>query len=90
MITKDSRADARAADAARVHANTAGRVQVLRTALADIDETYAGDLETVRKSDAPEVIKQEVISRLTRLHQERRTPYARELEALERRASAEW
>ena len=85
MITKDSRADARAADVARVHAHTAGRVQALLTALADIDETYAGDLETVRKSDAPEVIKQEVISRLTRLHQERRAPYAHELEVLKQR-----
>ena len=87
MIAKDSRADARAADAARVHAETACRVWTLQTILADIDETYAGDLDTVRKSDAPEVIKQDLINRLTRLHQEHRAPYARKLEALEQSGS---
>jgi hypothetical protein len=54
--------------------------------LADLDCAFESDLTTVQASDVPEVIKQEVLRTLQERHQERRTPLARQLQALHSRA----
>ena len=64
------------------------QMQTLLAALADIDCAYENDVATVRSSDTPEVIKRSVIETLRRRHQERRTPFVRQLEALQRRMRA--
>ncbi len=61
------------------------QMQSLLAALADIDCAYDNDVETVRNSSTPEIIKRSVIATLQRRHQERRAPYVRQLEALQRR-----
>ncbi len=63
-----------------------GSTQRLLAALADLDRAYESDVETVRSSNAPEVIKQTVVQTLEHQHQHRRAPLARQLEALQRRA----
>ena len=55
------------------------QVRELLVALAEIDHAYEVDLDTVRTSDAPIAIKQNVINTLRQWHQERRSPYLREL-----------
>jgi hypothetical protein len=60
-------------------------MQSLLAALADIDCAYDNDVETVRNSSTPEIIKRSVIATLRQRHQERRAPYVRQLEALQRR-----
>ncbi len=62
------------------------QMQSLLAALADIDCAYEIDVETVRASHTPEIIKNNVIATLQQRHQERRAPYIRQLEALQRRA----
>ena len=61
------------------------QMQALLAALADIDCAYEIDVETVRSSHTPEIIKNSVIATLQQRHQERRAPYLRQLEALQRR-----
>ncbi len=61
------------------------KVRELLSALVEIDHAYEVDLETVRTSDAPIPIKQKVIDTLRQRHQERRAPFVRQLEALQRR-----
>ena len=63
-----------------------GRMQSLLAALADLDCAYESDLDTVRSSDAPEVIRQAVIRTLEQQHQNRRAHLVRQLEALQERA----
>ncbi len=60
-------------------------MQRLLAALADLDRAYDSDVETVRSSNVPEIIKQSVIQTLEQRHQERRAPLVRQLEALQRR-----
>ncbi len=64
------------------------QMQSLLAALADLDCAYEVDVETVRNSDTPEIIKRSVIETLRQRHQERRAPYVRQLEALQRRMRA--
>ena len=61
------------------------QMQSLLAALADIDCAYDIDVETVRGSDTPEIIKNGVIKTLQQRHQERRAPYIQQLEALQHR-----
>ena len=79
-------ASAQAADAARVSysPDVLRQMQSLLAALADIDCAYESDLDTIRTSDTPELIKQEVMRTLQQRHQERRAPYVRQLEILQR------
>ena len=81
------RAPARPGDARAYYApHVLQQVQSLLSALADLDCAFESDLATVRASNAPEVIKQEVLRTLDERHQERRTPIVRQLEALHSRA----
>ena len=68
--------------------NILPQMQSLLAALADLDCAYKIDVETVRSSDTPEIIKRSVIATLQQRHQERRAPYVRQLEALQRRMRA--
>ena len=61
------------------------QMQALLAALADIDCAFEVDLETVRASRTPEIIKSSVIATLEQRHQERRAFYVRQLEALQGR-----
>jgi hypothetical protein len=56
--------------------------------LADIDFVHASEVALIRNSDADEWLKQSVIRRLDERHRERRTPYVRQLEAVEERIRA--
>ena len=61
------------------------QMQSLLAILADIDCGYETDIETVRSSSAPEIIKQSVIETLRQRHQEQRAPYLRQLEMIHQR-----
>jgi hypothetical protein len=56
--------------------------------LADIDFVHASEVALIRNSDVDEWLKQSVIRRLDECHRERRTPYVRQLEAVEERIQA--
>ena len=60
------------------------QVRALLAALAEIDHAYEVDLETVRTSEAPITIKQNVIDTLRRRHQECRAPCVQALVALQK------
>jgi hypothetical protein len=59
-------------------------LQSLLAALADIDFEYQKDRETILKSPIEEPLKQRAIATLAERHHERRDPYLRELDKLER------
>ena len=59
-------------------------LQSLLGALADIDFEYQKDRETILKSAIEEPLKQRAIVALATRHHERRAPYLRELDKLER------
>jgi hypothetical protein len=59
-------------------------MQSLLSVLADLDFQFEGDLDTVMNSKIDEALKLEVIASLKQRHQERRSPYLRELAELER------
>jgi hypothetical protein len=59
-------------------------LQSLLADLADIDFEHASDVETIRTSTAEEWLKQAAIRRLQERHRERRTPYVRQLEAVQK------
>ncbi len=61
------------------------QVQSLLAALADLDAAYESDVATVRASDVPEVLKQEVIRTLQRHHKERRASYLQQREVFNAR-----
>ena len=63
-----------------------GSMQRLLAALADLEHAYDSDLDGLRASNAPEMIKHRVMQTLEQQHQERRAPLVGELEALQRRA----
>ena len=60
-------------------------MQSLLRVLADIDFEYQKDRETILKSAIEEPFKQRAIATLAKRHQERRAPYLREIDKLERR-----
>ncbi len=64
------------------------QMQSLLAALADLDCAYENDVETVQNSSTPEIIKCSVTETLQQRHQERRAPFVRQLEALQRRMRA--
>ncbi len=86
MTKKTSpRAPARPGDARAYYApDVLRQVQSLLSALADLDCAFESDLATVRASDVPEVIKQEVLRTLDERHQERRALLVHQLERLQR------
>ena len=73
-------------DAARLHpsAPLPPRQSLLAT-LADLDFEHASDVETVRNSPVDDWLKQAVIRTLEERHRQRRAPYVKQLEHLERR-----
>ena len=82
------RAPARPGDARAYYApHVLRQVQSLLSELADLDCAFESDLATIQASNAPEVIKQEVLRTLEERHRERRTPLVRQLEALRSRAT---
>ena len=84
MTTNGNRARARTSNGvcADSSIDRRARMQSIRLVLADIDRAYEGDVETVLRSEAPEVIKQEVLNTLKQRHQERRARYEQQLEVL--------
>ena len=56
--------------------------------LADIDFEHESDIETVRNSSADEWLKQATITKLEQRHRERRAPYIRQLEGLQKQIQA--
>jgi hypothetical protein len=59
-------------------------LQSLLAALADIDFEYQKDRETILRSAIEEPLKQRAIATLAKRHRERRDPYLREIDKLER------
>lgn len=58
--------------------------QSLLRALADIDFEYQKDRETIQTNAIEEPLKQGALATLKERHQERRAPYLREIEKLEK------
>jgi hypothetical protein len=63
-------------------------LQSLLATLADIDFEHESDVETIRNSLTDEGLKQTAIRRLQERHQQRRAPYIRQLERLQKRVQA--
>ncbi len=63
-------------------------LQLLLAALADIDYEHESDIETVRSSSADEWLKQATIRKLQERRQERRAPYVRRLDGLQKQIQA--
>ena len=59
-------------------------LQLLLATLADIDYEHESDIETVRSSSADEWLKQATIRKLQERRQQRRAPYVRKLEGLQK------
>ena len=59
-------------------------LQSLLGGLSDIDFEFQKDRETILKSPIEEPLKQRAVATLAKRHHERRDPYLRELEKLER------
>jgi hypothetical protein len=59
-------------------------MQSLLGALADIDFEFQKDRETILKSPIEGPLKQRAIATLAKRHRERRDPYVREIDKLER------
>jgi hypothetical protein len=59
-------------------------LQLLLATLADIDYEHESDIETVRNSAADEWLKQATIRKLQDRHRERRAPYVRRLNGLQK------
>jgi hypothetical protein len=59
-------------------------LQLLLATLADIDYEHESDIETVRNSAADEWLKQATIRKLQERRQQRRAPYIRKLESLQK------
>ena len=92
MITKAGHSSPKAARGTRLSdlgrmypPNLLPRAQKLLADLADIDFEHESDLETIRGSAAEEWLKQAAMRRLQERHQERRAPYLRQLDALQKR-----
>lgn len=65
------------------------RLQFLLSDLADIDLAYRRNLDAIAHATGDEEAKRIWIARLRRQHEERRSPYLRELASLEDRIDAE-
>ncbi len=63
-------------------------LQLLLATLADIDYEHESDIETVRNSAADEWLKQATIRKLQERRQQRRAPYVRKLEGLQKQIKA--
>jgi hypothetical protein len=59
-------------------------LQSLLRALAAVDFEFQKDRETILRSDIDEPLKQRAIATLTKRHHERRAPYLRGIDKLER------
>ena len=59
-------------------------LQLLLATLADIDYEHESDIETVRSSSADEWLKQATIRKLQERRHQRRAPYVRKLEGLQK------
>ncbi len=59
-------------------------LQLLLATLADIDYEHESDIETVRSSSADQWLKQVTIRKLQERRQQRRAPYVRKLEGLQK------
>jgi hypothetical protein len=59
-------------------------LQLLLATLADIDYEHESDIETVRSSSADEWLKQATIRKLRERRHQRRVPYIRKLESLQK------
>lgn len=64
------------------------RLQLVLAALADMDFALERNLDSIRKGEADEAQKRDVITMLRKRHQERRTPYLHELAELQKRIEA--
>ena len=72
-------------DAARTYSpEVLPLLQLLLATLADIDFEHESDIETVRNSSADEWLKQATIRKLQERRQQRRAPYVRKLEGLQK------
>ncbi len=60
-------------------------LQSLLATLADIDFAFESDLEVVETSATDEALKRKIIERLREQHRERRAPYVRQIDALQKR-----
>ena len=62
-------------------------LQSLLASLADIEFAHECDVEAVRSSTIDEVLRRTILQKLRQQHEERRTPYVRQIAALQRRSS---
>ena len=60
-------------------------LQSLLATLADIDFAFESDLEVVETSATDEALKRKIVERLRAEHRERRAPYVRQIDALQKR-----
>ena len=60
-------------------------LQSLLATLADIDFAFESDLEVVENSATDEALKRKIVERLREQHRERRAPYVRQIDALQKR-----
>jgi hypothetical protein len=60
-------------------------LQSLLATLADIDFGFESDLEVIENSPTDEALKRKIIERLREQHRERRAPYVRQIDALQKR-----
>ena len=58
-------------------------LQSLLAALADIDFAFESDLEVVENSATDDALKRKIVERLREQRRERRTPYVRQIDALQ-------
>jgi hypothetical protein len=73
-------------DAARLYpSELLPSLQSLLATLADLDFEHDSDVQTVRNSPVDDWPKQAVIRTLEERHRQRRAPYVKQLERLERR-----
>ena len=68
-------------------ANLWPALQALLASLADIEFAHDRDVEAVRSSTTDEVLKRTILQKLQKQHEERRTPYVRQIAALQQRSS---
>jgi hypothetical protein len=74
--------------AATYSPDTLPLLQSLLRTLADIDFGFQKDLETVERSKMDQALKQHTLARIKQRHHERRTPYVRELNKLQKKTKA--
>jgi hypothetical protein len=60
-------------------------LQSLLATLADIDFAFESDLEVVETSATDEALKRKIVERLREQHRERRAPYVRQIDAIQKK-----